>query len=443
MGIFSLLVVVEVFYKAVKRELKKAMREYENAELIRTKSHSQLSELLSEAYEVGIIEKEIIVQNNQDYSKILHCIVNWKPTKNFDDSIHDDQLENLLQKIAELKKKVKETSEEIEQAKIFAEESSGYSSEVSEQVLRLNSIYLFDPAGCKEDICPLCSNKLNNPTPNIQMIKASLTRLKSRLESANREKTKLRKYIEKKEGQKRQLLDSLDDTVSIVNGIYTEKDANNTYRDLNIRRGIVIGRIKSYLESVQIVDEDIDIKKRIAEYSEKEKKLEEQVDSQTVEDSLQIALNSINYDMTEYARKLKLEHSKNHIMFDYKRVTVVVDRYDKPISLIQMGSATNFLGYHLVTLFALHKYFRNHNRPVPSFLFIDQMSQVSYSSNVVEKEIMKQMFEFIFNFENELSTDFQIVLTEHAEFDETWYQNAIVTRLDEGLIPNDWIERES
>jgi hypothetical protein len=40
---------------------------------------------------------------------------------------------------------------------------------------------------------------------------------------------------------------------------------------------------------------------------------------------------------------------------------------------------------------------------------------------------------------NELSNKFQIILTEQADFDDDWHQDAIVNRPDEGLIPPNWI----
>lgn len=66
--------------------------------------------------------------------------------------------------------------------------------------------------------------------------------------------------------------------------------------------------------------------------------------------------------------------------------TVVVDKPDRPVPLKQLGSGSNWVGVHLIAYFALQYYFIGTNRPVPSFLFFDQLSQVYFPSGLDEKK---------------------------------------------------------
>ena len=43
-----------------------------------------------------------------------------------------------------------------------------------------------------------------------------------------------------------------------------------------------------------------------------------------------------------------------------------------------MGSGENWVGYHVLAHLALHKWFRQKDRPVPSFIIFDQPSQAHY-----------------------------------------------------------------
>jgi hypothetical protein len=54
------------------------------------------------------------------------------------------------------------------------------------------------------------------------------------------------------------------------------------------------------------------------------------------------------------------------------------------------------------------------------------------------------MFRFVFNVVNQLSPGLQVVVTEHADIEDEWYQAAIVERWRGGakLVPDEWPRRE-
>ena len=117
----------------------------------------------------------------------------------------------------------------------------------------------------------------------------------------------------------------------------------------------------------------------------------------------------------------------------------------------RMGSGQNWVGYHLIGHLALHGWFVDRDRPVPRFLFLDQPSQVYFPpekdaddsmSTVSEndREAVSRMFRFVFDVVNDLAPHFQVVITEHADINEDWYQGAVVERWRERskLVPEDW-----
>ena len=121
----------------------------------------------------------------------------------------------------------------------------------------------------------------------------------------------------------------------------------------------------------------------------------------------------------------------------------------------RMGSGENWVGYHLVAHLAIHDWFARKRRPVPRFLFLDQPSQVYFppekddegSMNRVEEgdqERVIRMFRIIFDAVEALAPGFQVIVTEHANIDKSWFQNSIVETWREGkkLVPSDWEEAE-
>jgi len=80
-------------------------------------------------------------------------------------------------------------------------------------------------------------------------------------------------------------------------------------------------------------------------------------------------------DMTKWARELKLEHSEHRIRLDHKKLIVVSETPFGLIPLSNMGSGKNWVGDHLVTYFALAKWFVNQERPVGRFIIFSQIHQ--------------------------------------------------------------------
>ena len=97
-------------------------------------------------------------------------------------------------------------------------------------------------------------------------------------------------------------------------------------------------------------------------------------------------------------------------------------------------------------------------RPVGRFIFFDQPTQVYFPSdkavtgniNEIEKDedrkAVKKMFEWLFKVvEEELGPDLQVIVTDHADIEEDWYQSAIADekwRGDAALIPKHWYGEE-
>jgi hypothetical protein len=157
--------------------------------------------------------------------------------------------------------------------------------------------------------------------------------------------------------------------------------------------------------------------------------------------------------MTQGAQELMLEHSTSPLRLDLKKLTVVADTVDGPVPMSNMGSGENWVGYHLIAHLALHRWFAQRVRPVPRFLFLDQPSQVYFPSerelaaemsladlSEDDRSAVKRMFRYIFSSVDSTSQGFQVIITEHADIDENWFQTAVAERWRGGLklVPEDW-----
>jgi hypothetical protein len=130
---------------------------------------------------------------------------------------------------------------------------------------------------------------------------------------------------------------------------------------------------------------------------------------------------------------------------------VVGDTASGPAPLTRIGSAANWIGYHVVAHLALHKYFIDQNRPVPNFLMLDQPTQAYYPSDVDlesglpasddDRAAVLQLFEFIAQVVAEGDEALQVIVCDHANLPQDWFQDAVIANWRDGerLVPDDWI----
>ena len=127
----------------------------------------------------------------------------------------------------------------------------------------------------------------------------------------------------------------------------------------------------------------------------------------------------------------------------------------------RMGSGANWLGCHLITLLALHKYFIGKKRPVPNFLILDQPSQVYFpspqayqamrgeidetSTQSTDIQAVQRIFDLLFRVVEDLAPNFQVIVLEHANLKDPRYQAALVEETwmkgGQALIPDEWLKK--
>jgi Protein of unknown function (DUF3732) len=155
--------------------------------------------------------------------------------------------------------------------------------------------------------------------------------------------------------------------------------------------------------------------------------------------------------MTQWAHDLGLEHASQSIRLDLNRLTVVADTESGPVPLGRVGSAENWVGYHLVAHPALHRYFVKQARPVPRFLMLDQPTQAYYPSEREQesgrfeaeddRQAVRRLFLLMRDVVSELAPHFEVIVTDHANLDEDWFQEAVGDNNFRGLklIPESWL----
>jgi hypothetical protein len=185
----------------------------------------------------------------------------------------------------------------------------------------------------------------------------------------------------------------------------------------------------------------------------------EELSGDDEQDRLDSILRRVSSEIARIAVELNLEHvigpdgEENPVMLDIRRLTLIIDKPEGPISFYEIGSGENWLGFTVATHLALHRHFEARRRPVPGFLVLDQPTQVFYPDERDEelkgsidelsdddRNEVNKLFEVIFDAVQKAGGRMQVIILDHADLPQDWFQSAVVERWRGGraLIPNDW-----
>jgi hypothetical protein len=408
--------------------------------------------LLAEAAELGLYTSNDLIPSDNTLIEELINVAQWKPD-NIGSEDSSDPMINLELEYQGLLQKKRTLKFRIREAKEYTFSESGFEKAVNNQSYRLNAIGLYKKFERKDENCPVCERP-NVDEPRFEMIiKKALSELDDKLEGISRSKPRITSYLTQLEEEQSQTLKQIRKIKISMLKIRESDDGLIRHFDLDILRARLAGKTSLYIESIEWNQDVSGLANQINILDEKISVLSESLDPDALKERLNAQLSCIAEDMTAWARELKLEHSEHRIRLDANKLTVVSDTPLGVIPLSNMGSGENWIGYHLVTYFALAKWFIEHSRPVGNFLFLDQPSQVYFPSEKSDsgdlseieidedREAVKNMFKWIFDKVKTLSPNLQVIITDHADIDEDWFQEAIRDkkwRGDFALIPRNW-----
>jgi hypothetical protein len=439
--------------RRLRQNLRSLEKRIAELEAVRGQGFSKAQALVLEAQNAGLYNEAITFENWEDFVAALKEIQSAPIGQNEEEiAVENDTFERLHTERSELLKKYQRINDRLSATKSLFSDRSGFSHEVNEQVSRLKSIELFNVDADKQLICPLCESHLSDASiPSVQDFDNSIKKLDNQMRMVEEKSPQMQKVIRELEEQSESLKKQLAENREALEAVQSSNIRLQAFQDNIARRAHILGRIGLYLESLPQLEDNSELKLEMSNLQREIVELENRVSNDVIQERITSILAILSQDMTGWAKDLKLEHSDS-LRLDLKKLTVVANTIDGPVPMERMGSGENWVGYHLVTHLALHKWFVNKNRPVPRFLFIDQPSEVYFPADIDEtnnlnkvkdedRQAVSRMFKLIIKVANSLKSKFQVIITDHADIKEKWFQNCVIQRWRDGekLVPDEWI----
>lgn len=419
----------------------------------------EISSWLTQAKEMGLTDHVDDNMAFEDQVDILNRLVE----RSADDSlIISKNIKDLSEEIIYLRKEEQKLSSKLYSLQsrytemLQLKNSLGnYEGSLKIQLQRLEISTWLRELAKTTDVCPFCNsdhidakNELDTLCQAIAEIEKSADNIKTMPAAFERE-LQLVQYdidinIEK--------LNAIKKRIAIESGKIS-CDSEKKYTLASISR--FLGRMEASLQTFKRIGRDSELEKQLEELIEKIDNLSAIVNESQIRKKVEAAIGYINQKIGEIVKTLDAEHPDDPVEFLDKDLTIKVKNSSgRDDYLWEIGSASNWLAYHIATILAFQNFFQiKGNVFVPNFIIFDQPSQVYFphqtshneeaTINDEDKEAVRKIFTAISSFLKQTNNSVQIIITEHADSDiwgniesvhlvERW-------RGEKKLIPQEWL----
>lgn len=446
---------LEVKLRAAQRELKLATKLLEQAQETIDVAQQQAIGLYSEAQAVGLLTDQSAHDSQDKLIEALRSTLTWEPT--FIPDNDSGRIGRLEKEILELRKERREVQSRVDAARQFARKAGGFENEAGEQKDRLASIKAFPKnPSTGEWQWPFCERNLAMDSPLAEILLKELKSLDEELKVVVGERPKLDAYLVDLENKVTEIAKDIKNKEVELAAAIAANELLSQMGSRNNAAARVVGRISLFLENLvpnsELRAREVECRRLKAKVDS----LSEKIDLDNSQERLTSILSSISGQVSRFITSFDAEFKGIPARLDLARLTVVFDRPDRVVPMSRTGGGENHLAYHLSALLALHWFAAENNRPIPRFLLIDQPTQVYFPSEQVYKAVdgsvekteedadltaVRRLFAFLLNFTRKIVPGFQIIVTEHANLRDEWFQDALVEKpwsKPPSLVPEEW-----
>ncbi|WP_053658444.1 DUF3732 domain-containing protein [Micromonospora sp. NRRL B-16802] len=449
---------------AARRELRRAETTYRQTLRASEAGDTGLATLWREAYALGMVDTAQPADRSTTVGLLHTAVTAAVSTPETLDSETANRIAGLQRERDQLRDQLRALNAERDVLLQQNDTETDFAGAVRLQSARLASLNLLglptdgNPSTATDTIngappCPLCGSQLTEPDPSPEQLRQSLVQLNSQLSGIDAARPARRAALQALDERASSLRNQLRAAEGVMQALTASQTVTEQLPD-TARRDFTRGRIHATLAALP-GSSDAELARLRHQYETalgQVQALEAELDPAEEREQLTSRLVSISQDMTRWADRLQLEHRGGSVRLDLNRLTVVTDTEQGPAPLFRIGSGENWVGYHLITHLALHRYFVRQHRPVPRLLMLDQPTQVWYRSEVDQKtgtpgqdtdrEAVGRLFRLIYDVIVELTPHMQVIVCDHANLPEAWFQDSVEHnwRGGEKLIPQEWID---
>ncbi len=452
--------------QVVEKRLNKLRREFNKEKAVSDSWMENLLGHINVAKEYGLFNEEISdLTNPEDLllaaNYILehipeHSQTELKNIENFNDEMLKLEVdeERLSTEIGVVKKRLNDI-------KLLKSSLIDYGNSVRKRVDRLHISQWLEDIASESHKCPVCGNSEHqNSTAELAKISSAFKMYEAESKnvaeiptSFSREEERITSDLENLFEQKKKYQKRFDLLLS------RDKKAQEEFQRRK-NMFIFLGHLKASKERFESLVDGGEFQKEIASLEKENSSLIKLVDHKNVQRRVNGATAKISQDILNHLKTLDVESKYRKVApkFSVKDLNISVLSNDNHWHfLAEVGSASNWVSFHLALMCSLQKYFLEQNTScVPSFVIFDQPSQVYFpkiKGDNVENDpqyededvvAVKSMFKTLAKSVLANEGAWQCIILDHADSsiygDLEGVHEVAEWRKGEKLIPKEWYD---
>jgi Protein of unknown function (DUF3732) len=445
----------------LRREERSIARQLETMRQSAEKLLAELHVYLSRAREFGLLPPETPRDVGQDEALRLLRRVAQTPQS----QITAAGFGSISQELVDLRHRESELSLELTQVRQrwmemnrLRDAATEYRRALQTQEERLGiSRWLLEEADLHAS-CPVCGSSMDKTHSHLQELVTSL----NEVEGAQTVFRTLPPTFDREFARVRSRIANLTQQIGGVQlriralQEASENERQRRYTEMNMSR--FVGKIESELAMFDRYNADDQLRSRRDEILSEIAALSKEVDEASLRENKERAIDRLSTLSSSLLTDLGVENPQDPIKLSTEDLNLKVQRLEREDWLSEIGSGSNWVGYHLAISLGLHRYFMQlQSSPVPSFLVFDQPSQVFFPKKLAgvtgnldpaleddDVARVRKLFDVISRVTTEQTHKLQTIVLDHAA-GNVWGDIAGVNLVEEWrgskkLIPQSWLE---
>ena len=447
------------------RELRRKEKELEAQKSASERWRAEIQTWVAEARDLGLVASEDAAPGRSAAQLMASLEEVIKKTSD-DALVTDTALEAAATETTDLQKEESAVALQLAELKGRLDNMTqlrsavdDYTGALKKQRDRLQlSRWMRDLSQAAQTKCPVCGGTFDHAEGELESLCDALANVEATARQLEPVPAAFDKELVQVREQVRRYTDSLKGVRARRKAI---EDRSQRIKEERWRRASVdrfIGKMEQALKVLKAPDGDPSLAAEVAELKTRMEELRNGLSDNAARERQKAALLRVSATMARLLPGLDSERPNDPAELNINDLTIrVTGTSGRPDFLWEIGSGANWLSYHVAAMLGLHELFLSMQRsPVPSFLVLDQPSQV-YFPRTLAKEAkegddpelqsdedvaaVRKVFETLAG-ATQASKGFQILVLDHASEDvwrgvdlhvvEEW-------RNGKALVPTEWL----
>jgi hypothetical protein len=447
----------------LQRELKRKERELAVARDVSARWLAEIRNHVSKARELGLFHEED-PSRRMEKEEMIELLSSIVSSTDHTLKVTAETLDGSIAELRDLEKEELSVSRELSglrrrlsEMKRLTESVDQYSQALQVQRDRLKvSEWLSDQQQEHSD-CPVCGNDLAEAKEELHVLVTALKEVEKEAQITRNIPAAFDLEMQRVNSDVKVYAEKLE-AVQIRRNALTARSSEarkEQFRAKEVER--FIGGLESSLAFYSRLGEDSALAAEVSKLAERVASLREEVKPAQVEARKRQALNRVNGHAGKMISQLDVEDPNAPIFLSADDLTIRVDGEDRKHLLSEIGSGSNWLGYHVGTILALHWFFMElAHSPVPQFVIFDQPSQVYFPKKLAgvrkgeelrildeDVDAIRKTFKVLNRFCEKFAPRFQVIVFDHAP-DSVWGRLPSTHLVEEWrggakLVPMEWL----